>query len=123
MKIVPHKRELTNANTLHHTQNDLPAQTRTSMIPILNARLADTIDLLHQAKQAHWNVKGRNFIALHKLFDEIAEAADEHMDLIAERAVQLGGTAQGTIQIGAQRSDLEPYPLDISDEPFYFNFI
>ena len=53
------------------------------MIPILNARLADTIDLLHQAKQAHWNMKGRNFIALHKSFDEIAEAADEHMDLIS----------------------------------------
>jgi len=113
MKIVPHKRELTNANTLHHTQNDLAAQTRTSMIPILNARLADTIDLLHQAKQAHWNVKGRNFIALHKLFDEIAEAADEHMDLIAERAVQLGGIAEGTIQLSARRSELEPYPLDI----------
>lgn len=116
MKIVPHKREVTNANELHHTHNDLPAQTRTGMIPILNARLADTIDLLHQAKQAHWNVKGRNFIALHKLFDEIAEAADEHMDLIAERAVQLGGVAEGTIQIGARRSELEPYPLEISDD-------
>jgi starvation-inducible DNA-binding protein len=114
MKIVPHKREVT--NELHHTHNDLPAQTRTGMIPILNARLADTIDLLHQAKQAHWNVKGRNFIALHKLFDEIAEAADEHMDLIAERAVQLGGVAEGTIQIGARRSELEPYPLEISDD-------
>jgi starvation-inducible DNA-binding protein len=114
MKIVPHKREVT--NELHHTHNDLPAQTRTGMIPILNARLADTIDLFHQAKQAHWNVKGRNFIALHKLFDEIAEAADEHMDLIAERAVQLGGVAEGTIQIGARRSELEPYPLEISDD-------
>ena len=116
MKIVPHKHEATNANTLHHTQNDLPAQTRAAIIPILNARLAETIDLLHQAKQAHWNVKGRNFVALHKLFDEIAEAADEHMDLIAERAVQLGGTAEGTIQLSARRSELEPYPLDISDE-------
>ena len=116
MKMVPHKREVTNANALHHTHNDLPAQTRTGMIQILNARLADTIDLLHQAKQAHWNVKGRNFIALHKLFDEIAEAAEEQMDLIAERAVQLGGTAEGTIQLSARRSELEPYPLDILNE-------
>ncbi len=116
MKIVPHKREVTNANALHPTHNDLPAQTRAGMIEILNARLADTIDLLHQAKQAHWNVKGRNFIALHKLFDEIAEAAEEHMDLIAERAVQLGGTAEGTVQLSARRSELEPYPLEITDE-------
>ena len=116
MKIVPRKHEATNANALHHTHNDLPAETRTGMIEILNARLADTIDLLHQAKQAHWNLKGRNFIALHKLFDEVAEAAEEHMDLIAERAVQLGGTAEGTIQISARRSELEPYPLEITDE-------
>jgi starvation-inducible DNA-binding protein len=116
MKIVPHKHEATNANAFHHTHNDLPAQTRAGIVPILNARLADAIDLIHQAKQAHWNVKGRNFIALHKLFDEIVAEAEEHMDLIAERAVQLGGTAEGTIQIAAQRSELEPYPLEISDE-------
>jgi len=116
MKIVPHKRETTNANALHPTYNDLPAHARAGMIQILNARLADTIDLFHQAKQAHWNVKGRNFIALHKLFDKIAEAALEHMDLIAERAVQLGGTAQGTIQLSARRSELEAYPLEITDE-------
>lgn len=116
MKIVPHKHEATNANLLHHTHNDLAAQTRTGIVQILNARLADSIDLIHQAKQAHWNVKGRNFIALHKLFDEIVAAAEEHMDLIAERAVQLGGTAEGTIQIAARRSELEPYPLEISDE-------
>ena len=116
MKIVPHKHQATNEPALHHTHNDLPARTRSGMIPVLNARLADTIDLLHQAKQAHWNVKGRNFIALHKLFDEIAAEAAEHMDLIAERAVQLGGTAEGTIQLAARRSELEPYPLEIIDE-------
>ena len=116
MKIVPHKQEATHAHALHHTQNDLPSQMRTGIIRILNARLADTIDLIHQAKQAHWNVKGRNFIALHKLFDEVVAGAEEHMDLIAERAVQLGGTAEGTIQIAARRSELEEYPLDISDE-------
>ncbi|HJT82574.1 MAG TPA: DNA starvation/stationary phase protection protein Dps [Chthoniobacterales bacterium] len=116
MKIIPHKRETTNGRALHQTHNDLPAQTRVSVIELLNARLADTIDLLHQTKQAHWNVKGRNFIALHKLFDEIAAAAQEHMDLIAERAVQLGGTAEGTIQVATRRTELEPYPLEISDE-------
>ncbi len=95
------------AVTTHKTQNDLPAQKRADVVAVLNPRLADTIDLMHQAKQAHWNVKGRNFIALHKLFDEIVDAAEEYMDLIAERAVQLGGTAEGTIQVATQRSELK----------------
>jgi len=101
---------------LHQTQNDLPARTRIEVIEILNARLTDSIDLMHQAKQAHWNVKGRNFIALHKLFDEIVDAAEEYTDLLAERAVQLGGTAEGTIQAAAQCTELKEYPLRISKE-------
>ena len=83
---------------------------------MLNARLADSIDLMHQAKQAHWNVKGPSFIALHKLFDEIVDAAEEYMDLLAERVVQLGGIAEGTIQVAAQHTELKEYPLHISDE-------
>jgi starvation-inducible DNA-binding protein len=102
--------------TTHKTQNDLPAQKRADVVAILNPRLADAIDLMHQAKQAHWNVRGRNFIALHKLFDEIANAAEEYMDVIAERAVQLGGTAEGTIQVAAQRTELKEYPLHLSKE-------
>ena len=58
---------------MHKTKNDLPEKTRTEVIAILNARLADSIDLMHQAKQAHWNIKGPSFIALHKLFDEIVK--------------------------------------------------
>jgi starvation-inducible DNA-binding protein len=88
---------------MYNTKNDLPEKTREGVIKILNARLADSVDLMHQAKQAHWNVKGENFIALHKLFDEIVDSAEEYMDLIAERAVQLGGIAEGTIRQAAQR--------------------
>src|SRR2546430_15524181 len=101
---------------MYTTKNDLPGITRADVIVILNARLADSIDLMHQAKQAHWNVKGPTFIALHKLFDEIVDAAEEYMDLLAERVVQLGGTAEGTIQNAAKRSTLKEYPLSISPE-------
>jgi starvation-inducible DNA-binding protein len=72
---------------------------------------------MHQAKQAHWNVKGSNFIALHKLFDEVVDAAEDYMDLLAERVVQLGGTAEGTIRLAAKRSALSEYPLQISSGP------
>jgi starvation-inducible DNA-binding protein len=99
---------------LHTTKNDLPLQTRTKMCDLLNRRLADSIDLQTQCKQAHWNVKGPSFIALHKLFDEINEAVEEYVDLLAERIVQLGGTARGTVQAVAEGSSLEAYPLEIT---------
>jgi starvation-inducible DNA-binding protein len=101
---------------MHNTKNDLSEKTRSAVVAILNARLADAIDLVHQAKQAHWNVKGANFIALHKLFDEVFDSAVEGMDLIAERIVQLGGIADGTLQAAAKHSSLREYPLQISRE-------
>ena len=97
-----------------NTKNDLPQKIRTEMIDLLNARLADAIDLGLQTKQAHWNVKGSNFIALHELFDKLAEEVEEHIDLIAERAVQLGGIAYGTVQDVQKNTGLQPYPTDIS---------
>jgi starvation-inducible DNA-binding protein len=72
------------------------------------------LDLGLQAKQAHWNVKGPNFVGLHELFDKVAEDLEEFADDIAERAVQLGGTAMGTTQVVAKRSKLDEYPLNIS---------
>jgi starvation-inducible DNA-binding protein len=98
---------------LHATRNDLPAETRQRVITLLNQNLADTLDLQLQAKQAHWNVKGCSFIALHELFDKVAAAAREAADELAERATALAGTAEGTVQVLAQRSRLAPYPLDI----------
>lgn len=94
---------------MYETLNDLSSSTRERMIALLNARLADAIDLRTQLKVAHWNVKGPQFIALHKLFDEIVDDADEYVDLVAERAVQLGGIADGTARQVAERSSLDEY--------------
>jgi starvation-inducible DNA-binding protein len=99
---------------LYPTKNDLPETTRRQVVTLLNQRLADCIDLQTQCKQAHWNVKGPSFIALHKLFDEINGDVQEYVDLIAERIVQLGGIAEGTLGIAAERSTLMDYPLGIS---------
>ncbi len=95
---------------MYETHNDLSHSIRSRMIELLNARLADAIDLRTQLKVAHWNVKGPQFIALHKLFDEIVEDVDEYVDLVAERAVQLGGVADGTARQVAERSSLDEYP-------------
>ena len=93
------------------TKNDLSEAIRVKTIELLNTRLADCIDLQTQTKQAHWNVKGPDFIALHKLFDEVNDDVEEYVDLLAERAVQLGGVADGTARSVAKRSTLPEYPL------------
>ncbi len=99
---------------MYKTKIDLPEKTRRNVIAILNDRLADAIDLQSQVKQAHWNVKGPNFIALHELFDKISDAALEQIDQIAERVTALGGTAEGTVAVAAKRSRLKNYPLSIT---------
>jgi starvation-inducible DNA-binding protein len=97
------------------TKNDLPEATRVKAVELLNARLADCVDLQTQTKQAHWNVKGPNFIALHKLFDEVNEDVEEYVDLVAVRAVQLGGVADGTARSVAKRSGLAEYAAKGAD--------
>lgn len=96
--------------SLHATRHDLPVEKREALVALLAPRLADTIDLQQQAKHAHWNVRGANFAALHKLFDELAEALEDYADLLAERAVQLGGTAPGTVRAAVRLSSLPAYP-------------
>jgi starvation-inducible DNA-binding protein len=100
---------------LHKTKIDISLKNREKLVEILNARLADAIDLKSQAKQAHWNVKGMNFIALHELFDQVSTEVETHIDDIAERITTLGGTALGTVRVAAQNSTLSEYPLEITD--------
>jgi starvation-inducible DNA-binding protein len=100
---------------MHKTKIDIPKEKREKLAEILNQRLADTFDLRSQVKQAHWNVKGMNFIALHELFDQIATSLEPHIDDIAERITTLGGTALGTVRVAAERSSLPEYPLEITD--------
>lgn len=95
------------------TKNDLKSNAKKKAIDLLNARLADAIDLALLTKQAHWNLKGPNFIAIHEMLDTFRADVDEHVDIIAERAAQLGGTALGTTQAVAKATTLEPYPTDI----------
>ncbi len=102
---------------MHNTKIDIPKDAREKLIAILNQRLADSVDLKAQAKQAHWNVKGMSFIALHELFDRVATEVTPMSDDIAERITSLGGTALGTVRVAAQNSELPEYPLEISDGP------
>ena len=100
---------------LHSTKIDIGQEKREKIIGILNQRLADALDLKSQAKQAHWNVKGMSFIALHELFDQVATEVDTHSDTLAERVTSLGGTAEGTVRVAAEKSSLSQYPMEITD--------
>jgi starvation-inducible DNA-binding protein len=96
------------------TAIDLKSNTKTAAIELLNAVLADSIDLALVTKQAHWNLKGLQFIAIHEMLDTFRTDIDGHADTVAERAVQLGGFALGTAQTVASATKLAPYPAEIS---------
>ncbi len=100
---------------MHKTHNSLPEEQRTKLVEVLNRRLADSIDLMLQVKQAYWNVKGPQFMALHALFGQVAHGVEEYVDLLAERIVQLGGYADGTAYVVARRTSLDRYPLEVTD--------
>lgn len=92
------------------TSIDIPEGTRTRMTDLLNQHLANSFDLLSQTKQAHWNVKGEHFYQLHLLFDQAAEALEDQVDQIAERATALGGIAMGTARMAASNSEIPEFP-------------
>ena len=88
---------------MYETENDISEKRRSELNALMNQRLASAVDLQTQMKQAHWNVKGPSFIGLHELFDQVDEAVESYVDMIAERIVQLGGVAEGTVRVSAAR--------------------
>jgi starvation-inducible DNA-binding protein len=98
---------------MHTTHNDTPSNAKQVSMELLNARLADGIDLALMVKQAHWNLKGPQFIGVHLMLDGFRDQLDDLNDKMAERITQLGGTATGTTQSVGRATSLEPYPIDI----------
>jgi len=103
------------------THNSLKSNAKKVSIEVLSPLLADGIDLALLIKQAHWNIKGPRFIALHEMLDGFRSDIDVHVDTVAERIVQLGGTAEGTSQTVSSGTRLKPYPTDIHAEDDHLN--
>src|SRR5919107_2137878 len=102
-----------NPQNTRSTRNDVPSNAKKVSINILQGCLIDSVDLYNATRQAHWNVKGPHFGELHRLFEEFYNALHTSSDDLAERVVQLGGTANGTTQVLAKDTRLEPYPTDL----------
>ena len=100
---------------MYGTANDISKERWSELTALMNQWLADAVDLQMQMKQAHWNVKGPSFIGLHELFDKVARSVESYVDMIAERIVQLGGIAEGTVRVVASRTRLPEYPLAIAE--------
>ena len=99
-------------SSFYPTRIDLDLEVRQKVAAMLNTTLAATTDLRTQTKQAHWNVKGKDFYQLHELFDEMATELEEYADMVAERVTALAGTAMGTVRIAASNSILPEYDFD-----------
>ena len=98
---------------LHPTKIDIPEEKRIDLIALLQGTLTESINLKLQCKQAHWNVRGPNFIALHELFDQVAGIVEGFVDELAERITTLGGVANGTIGFIAEQTKLPAYSTDL----------
>ena len=106
-------RDAKSSRRFYPTRIDLAADIRSQVVDILSQSLATTLDLKTQTKQAHWNVKGMDFLQLHELFDELASELEDYVDMVAERITALGSIAMGTARIAASDSILPEYPYDI----------
>lgn len=106
-------KDQTEGARLHKTNNDTQNNAKAVAMEVLQARLADGIDLALATKQAHWNLKGPQFIGIHTMLDTFRTEQDEFNDMMAERITQLGGTARGTVQEVSRETNLQPYPTDI----------
>ena len=105
-----HKTTLADTSTRHRTGNNLTLVDRTELNSLINRCLASAIDLQLRLKQAHWNVQGPYFMGLRELFDNIEEVVEGYVDRIAQRMVQLGGTAEGTVRVATPCSQFDMYP-------------
>lgn len=82
---------------------------RDKVAEILQRQLASLIDLTLIGKQAHWNLRGPEFRAIHLQLDEIVADVRLQSDDVAERILTLGVPADGRARTVAEQSKLPEF--------------
>jgi starvation-inducible DNA-binding protein len=104
-----------NTQTRFESLVSLPVEERVRLGKALNATLANTFDLYTHVKQAHWNIRGRHFIARHEFFDDLAEHLIAQVDDIAERAAAYGVYVRGTSRMVAEQTAIPDYDTEATN--------
>jgi len=94
---------------------------RTNFDPSVQDKIAETlqsvlvnlVDFNLQVKQAHWNLVGPNFTAVHEQLDELATTYRGYADEVAERILAVGEPADGRVDTVARDSGLQGYPAGL----------
>jgi starvation-inducible DNA-binding protein len=93
------------------TPTTIPESDVSTVAGELQAELTELIDLPLKAKQAHWNVVGPNFRAVHLQLDEIVNDLRIWSDTVAERLSTIGVYPDGRTETIARNSSLREMPL------------
>ena len=97
-------------------KTDLKRSATAKSVAFLHPVLASATDLLLSTKEAHWNVRGPNFMSIHLFFDKLYEEVGVYVDDLAERTIEMGGHARGTLKVAAKMSTLPDYPEGLISE-------
>ncbi len=85
-------------------QPSFDANVATAVSQLLGTVVTELTALQINGKQAHWHVRGKNFLAVHELFDALVDHAHEWTDLAAERVVALGLPVDARLQTVAAQT-------------------
>ncbi|WP_229374876.1 Dps family protein [Fibrella rubiginis] len=76
----------------------------------LQATVVELLELFHDAKQSHWNLRGPLYLPLHEQLQEYADTYRKYADLLAERQLQIGIPTDGRTSTIVETANLPKFP-------------
>ena len=95
---------MTDAKTRAIPTSSVDPDVTAGVAQFLGPVVVDLQALAVDGKQAHWHVRGENFIGVHELLDDVVAHAQAFADLAAERVVALGLPIDARIQTVAAKT-------------------